>query len=181
MLRRGLRRRGRGSLPRNVQETHRQRDRVAAGVRESSAVPTREDVLERCLDARAEVEPPGEPLRHLAHRRERVTGPRAGVGDGLLDHRGADLRSAARPDVGAVERQDLRGVGRVDEVERGSVRDVVAEQLCSLVAIRRAPGGVEERDVVGVRELLRGCSGELAKTDCEDGGTQRVLERLSRP
>ena len=167
-----------GDVPRNVQETHRQRDRVAAGVRESPSVPAREDVLERCLDARAEVEPPGEPLRHLAHRRERVTGSRAGVGDGLLDHRGADLRSAAGPDVGPVERQDLGGVGRVDEEERGSVRDVVAEQLRRLVAVRGAPGGVEERHVVRVRELLRRCSGELAETDREHGGAQRVLERL---
>ena len=107
-----------------------------------------------------------------------VTSPRAGVGDGVLDHRGADLRGAAGPDVGPVERQDLRGVGRVDQEERGSVRDVVAEQLRRLVPVRRAPGGVEERDVVRVRELLRRCSGELAEPDREHGGAQRVLERL---
>ena len=148
------------------------------GVRESPSVPAREDVLERRLDARAEVEPPGEPLRHLAHRRERVAGPRAGVGDGVLDQRGADLRGAAGPDVGPVEREHLRGVGRVDEEERGPVRDVVAVELRRLVPVRRAPGGVEERDVVRVRELLRRRSGELAETDREHGGAQRVLERL---
>ena len=148
------------------------------GVRESPSVPAREDVLERRLDVRAEVEPPGEPLRHLAHRRERVTGPRAGVGDRVLDQRGADLRRAAGPDVGLVEREHLRRVGRVDQEERGSVLDVVAVQLRRLVAVRRAPGGVEERDVVRVRELLRRCSGELAETDREHGGAQRVLERL---
>ncbi len=99
-----------GDVPRHVQETHRQRDRVAAGVRESPSVPAREDVLERCLDARAEVEPPGEPLRHLAHRRERVTRPRAGVGDGVLDHRGANLRARGRL---------RRGPGRTRAPPRG--------------------------------------------------------------
>jgi hypothetical protein len=81
-----------GDVPRHVEETHRYRDRIAAGVRESPSVPAREDVLERHLDARTEVEPPGEPLRHLAHRRECVTRPRARVGDGVVDHGGAELR-----------------------------------------------------------------------------------------
>ena len=58
------------------------------------------------------------------------------------------------------------------------MRDVVAVQLRRLVPVRRAPGGVEERDVVGVRELLGGCSGELAEADREHGGAHRVLERL---
>ena len=107
-----------------------------------------------------------------------MTGPRAGVGNGVLDERGADLRRAAGPDVGPVERKHLRRVGRVDQEERGSVLDVVAEQLRCLVPVRRAPRGVEERDVVRVGELLRRCSGELAETDCEHGGTQSVLERL---
>ena len=92
--------------------------------------------------------------------------------------RGADLRGAAGPDVRPVERKHLRGVGRVDEEERGSVRDVVVVHLDRLVPVRRAPGGVEERDVVGVGELLRRCSGELAEPDGEHGGAQRVLERL---
>ena len=169
-----------GDVPRHVQETHRQRDRVAAGVRESPSVPAREDVLERRLDVRAEVEPPCEPLRNLAHRRERVAGSRAGVRDGLLDERGADLRGAAGPDVGPVERKHLGGVGRVDEEERGSVRDVVVVHLRRLVSVRRAPGRVEERHVVRVDELLRRCSGELAEPDGEHGGAQRVLERLAR-
>ena len=59
------------------------------------------------------------------------------------------------------------------------MRDVVAEQLRGLVPVRRAPGGVEERDVVRVRELLRRCTGELAEPYGEHGAPQRVLERLT--
>ena len=58
--------------------------------------------------------------------------------------------------------------------------DVVAEQLRRLVPVRRAAGGVEERDVVGIRELLLRGSGELAEPDREHGAPHRVLERLSR-
>ena len=46
-----------GDVPRHVQQTHRQGDLVAADVWKPTAVPAREDVLERCLDVRAEVEP----------------------------------------------------------------------------------------------------------------------------
>ena len=162
----------------DVQETYRQRNLFAAGVREPASVPAREDVLERRLDALTEVEPPGEPLRHLAHRGERLTRPRCGVGDRLLDERVADLRLAADPHVRPVEREHLRGVDRVDEEERRSVRDVVAEELSRLVAVGGAPGGVEERDVVRVHDLLRRCSGELAQPDREHGGAHCVLERL---
>ena len=126
----------------------------------------------------AEVEPPREPLRDLAHRRERSARPRAGVGDRVLDQRGAHLRWAARPDMSPVEGKDLCRVGRVDEVERGSVRDVVAVEQRRLVPVRRAPRSVEERDVVRVGELARRRSGELAEADGEHGGAQRVLERL---
>ena len=100
-------------------------------VRESAPVPAREDVLERGLDVRAELEPAREPLRDLAHRRERLARPRAGVGDCVLDQRSADFRRAAGADVGLVEREHLRRVGRVDQEEGGSVRDVVAVQLQS--------------------------------------------------
>ena len=168
-----------GDIPRHVQQPHRQRDLVAAGVGEALSVPTSEDELEALLDAGAEVEPPGESLRDLAHRRERGTGPRAGVRDGVLDQRLSDLRAATGADVGAIERQDLGGVGRVDEEERGPMRDVVAVQLRRLVAVRRASGGVEERDVVRVGELLRRHTGELAETDGEEGAAQGMLERLS--
>ena len=77
----------------------------------------------------------------------------AGVGDRVVDERGADLRGAACSDVSPVERQHLRRVGRVDEVERGSVRDVVAVEQRRLVPVRRAPGSVEESDVVRVGKL----------------------------
>ena len=168
-----------GDVSRHVQETHRQRDRVAAGdTREPQPVPALEDVFERRLGARAEAEPPGEPLRHLAVHRQRLAGRRKAVGDGLLDHGGAELRGATEADVRPEEREDLRGVARVDERERGPRHDVVAVQLRRLVPVRGAPGGVKERDVVRVDELLRGCSGELAETDREHGGAQRVLERL---
>ena len=45
--------------------------------------------------------------------------------------------------------------------------------------VRGAAGGVEERDVVRVGELLRRRSRELAEADCEHGRPQRMLERLS--
>jgi hypothetical protein len=59
------------------------------------------------------------------------------------------------------------------------VGDVVAEELRSLVPVRRTAGGVEQRDVVRVGELLGGSAGELAEADREHGGAQGVLERLS--
>ena len=149
-----------------------------ATLREPLPVPAREDVLERRLDAGAEAEPAGEPLRHLAHRRERLACPRPASAIAASIIRSRTSGGRARPDVVAVEREDLRGVGRVDQVERGPVHDVVAEQLRRLVAVRRAAGGVEERDVVGVRELLRRRPGELAEADREHGRAQRVLERL---
>ena len=167
-----------GDVARHVQETHRQRDRIATDVRESTSVPAREHVLQRGLDVRAEVEPAGEPLRDFAHRRKRVTSPRAGVGDRILDERGADLRSAARADVSLVERKHLRRVGRVDEIERRPVLDVVAVEQRRFVPVRGASRSVEERDVVRVRELSRRGSGELAEADREHGSAQRVLERL---
>ena len=57
--------------------------------------------------------------------------------------------------------------------------DVVTEQLRRLVPVRRASGGVEERDVVGIRELLLRGFGKLAEPDGEHGASQSVLERLS--
>ena len=161
-----------------MEESHRQWDLVAADTRESPSVPAGEDELERRLDVRAEVEPPCEPLRHLAHRRERVAGPRAVAGQDLLHQRGTDLRRTAGPDVGAVEREQLGRVGRIDQEERAPMLDVVAVQLRRLVTVRRASGGVQERDVVGRRELLPRRSGELAEPNREHGRPQRVLERL---
>ena len=169
-----------GDVASDVQKTDGHRERVAPSVRESVPVPAGEDVLEGGLDARAEVEPPREPLRHLAHRRERLSGPRAGVGDRVLDHRGANLRGAARADVGAVEREHLRRIRRVDQEERGSVLDVVSEQLGCLVAVRRTPRGVKQCDVVRVDELPRRDAGELPEADGEHCGTHGVLERLPR-
>ena len=113
---------------------------------------------------------------HIVANASRALGPALAIASSIILARTSGGRPD--PDVGPVEREHLRRVGRVDEVEGGSVRDVVAVQLRRLVPVRRAPGGVEERDVVGVRELLRRRSGELAETDREHGGAQRVLERL---
>src|SRR4029078_11144418 len=168
-----------GDIPPHVQKPHGKRDLVTTDTWKSPPVPARKDVLERCLDARTEIEPSGETLRDLAHRRERVARARAaGVRDDVLDHRVPNLRRAAGTDVGPIEREHLRRVARVDEEERGSVLDVLAEQLCRLVPFRVAPGGMQERDVIRVRELLRRRSGQLAETHREHSGTQRVLERL---
>ena len=127
-----------------MQKTHRQRDLVAADVRESPSVPAREDELERSLDARAEGEPARESLRHLAHRREPLAGSRACIRDRLLDECVANFRGATGADVRPIEREDLGGVGRVDQEERGSVGDVVVVQLNRLMAVRGAAGGMEE-------------------------------------
>ena len=61
------------------------------------------------------------------------------------------------------------------------MRDVVAEQLRGLVPVRGAAGGVQQGDVVGVRELLGRRTGELAEADREHGRAHRVLERLPVP
>ena len=58
--------------------------------------------------------------------------------------------------------------------------DVLAEELRRLVPVRRAPGAVQERDVVGVANLLRRRAREVGKAHREHRGAQRVLERLSR-
>jgi hypothetical protein len=104
---------------------------------------------------------------------------RAGVGEGVFDQLGAHLRATTGPDVGFVEAKDLIAVGGVDEVEGRSMVDVVSVQLRRLVTVRRAPGGVEQGDVVSVRELLRRRSGEFAETDREHGAAERVLEWLT--
>jgi hypothetical protein len=49
------------------------------------------------------------------------------------------------------------------------VRDVVVVELRRLVPVRGTPGGVEERDVIRVREFPRRGSGKLAEADREHG------------
>ncbi len=165
-------------VPRHVEETRRQRQRLTADpAGRPLAVPAREDVLERRLDSRAEREPAREPLRHLAHRGERLPRPRR-VRERRLDHPLAHLGGPPGPQMGAIEREHLLRVGRVDQEEGGPVHDVLAEQLRRLVAVRRAAGGMKERDVVGVGELLRRRARELAEADREHGRAQRVLEWL---
>ena len=68
----------------DVQQADRHRDLLAGDGRKAEPVPAREDVLERLLDARAQAEPGGEPLRDLAHRFQRFARPGAGFGDRLL-------------------------------------------------------------------------------------------------
>ena len=78
-----------------------------------------------------------------------------------------------------VEGEHRVAVGGVDQEERGPVADVVAEKLSRLVAVRRAAGRVQQRDVVGVGALgVRG-PGERAEADGKDRRAQRVLERLA--
>ena len=152
-----------------------------ATTREVQAVPALKDVFECRLGARTESEPSGESLRHLAVHGQCLAGRRQAVGDGLLDHDGTELRRAAESDVRPEERDDLLGIARVDERERGPRHDVVPVDLRGLVSVRRATRGVQERDVVRIDELLRRRSGELAQPDREHRGAQRVLERLPRP
>ena len=163
-----------------MQEAHRQGDRVPCDVGEPSPVPAGEDVFERRLNVRVEIEPAREPLRHFAHHRKRRTPSRGGVRDRVLEHRCTHIRAPTGPHIGLVEREHLRRVGRVDQEERRPVLDVVPEQLRRFVPVRRAARGVEERDVVRVRELLLRCPGELAEPDGEHGAPHGMLERLPR-
>ena len=80
----------------------------------------------------------------------------------------------------AIERDHLIHVGGIDEEEGGPVLDILAEELRGLVPVRRASGAMQERDVIGVANLIRGRSGEVGKADREHRGAQCVLERLSR-
>ena len=102
--RRGRRRRGRGRCRAphaGGASTAATRRRRMVG--EPAPVPAGEDELERGLDALPEVEPAREPLRHLAHGRERVAGPRPRVRDRVLDQRSPNLRRTPGPDVRLVE------------------------------------------------------------------------------
>ena len=94
---------------------------------------------------------------HIVANASRALGAAFAIASSISRARTSGVRPA--PTCGPVEREHLRGVGRVDEEERGSVRDVVAEDLRRLVAVRRTAGGVQERDVVRVGELLRGRAG----------------------
>jgi len=77
-------------------------------------------------------------------------------------------------DIGLkVSQDDLAGMLSVS-------RQRVNGELRRLVAVRRAPGGVEECDVVRVGELRRRRSRELAETDGQHRASQGVLERLPR-
>ena len=120
----------------------------------------------------------GEALRDLAHRFQRFARPRAGFGDRLLEHLRANLRRPSEPDEGAIELEHLVRLGGVDQVEGGAVRDVVAEQLPRLVSVRGAAGRVQQRDVVGIGELVSRGARELAEPHREHGRANGVLERL---
>ena len=164
----------------DVEDPHRQRDRLAARHSgEAVPVPALEHVSERCLGSLAEAEPGGEALCHLAVHCERLASHVEPVQDRLLDHHGAFLVVSMETDARLEELDDLAHVARVDERERCPRRDVVAVQLGGLVAVRRAAGGVEERGVVGVDELLLRRACELTEPYRDHGGTQRVLERLT--
>jgi hypothetical protein len=141
-------------VSRDVQETDWERQRIAADVREPASVPAREDELERGLDLRVEPQPACEALGHLAHRREPFARSRPGVGDRILDQRGAHVRRTPGADVRLVEREHLGRVRRIDEEERSSVRNVVVVHLNRLVPVRGAARGMEECGVVRVRELV---------------------------
>ena len=165
-------------VPRHVEETCRQRQLLAADPsRQALPVPAGEHVLERPLDAGTQLEPACEPLRNLAHRRERLAGSRR-IGERRLDQPLANLRRASRTHVGAVEGEHLRRVGRIDQEEGCPVLDVLAEEERRLVPVRGAAGGVEERDVVRVGDFRRRRSRELAETDGQHRASQGVLERL---
>jgi hypothetical protein len=126
----------------DMQQADRERDLLAGHGRDPQPVPAREHVSERRLDARAQAEPDGEPLCDLAHRFKRFASPRTGLRDRLLKHLGAHLGRPSEPDEGAIELEYLVRLGGVDQVERGPVRDVVAEQLARLVPVGGAAGGV---------------------------------------
>ena len=81
----------------------------------------------------------------------------------------------------AVEGDHLAHVGRIDEEERSAMLDVLAEHLRRLMPVRGAAGGVQERHVIAVADLLRRAAGTIGETFRQDGSAQCVLERLSCP
>lgn len=169
-----------GDVASDVQDPHRQRDRLAAGdARESEPVPALEDVSERCFGTRAETHPACKALRDLAVHGERLAGDGNAVGDDVLDQRRAFPFGQTTSDMRPEEPDDLLQVARIDQRERRSRHDVVAVELCRLVPVRGASRRVQERDVVGVRQLLRRGGGELAEADREHRGAQSMLERLT--
>ena len=96
------------------------------------------------------------------------------------DHRLADLGRAPGPDLGREEgAAPPRGCppSTSANVARGSMSSPYSSRR--LGRVRRAAEGVQQGDVVGVRELLRRGARELAEPDGEDRRPQRVLERLA--
>jgi hypothetical protein len=79
------------------------------------------------------------------------------------------------------EADDLLRIAGVDDGEGAARDDVVAEQERRLVPVRGAAGRVQERDVVGVADVPGRRIRELREPHREDGGPERVLERLPGP
>ncbi len=123
---------------------------------------------------------PSQPANRCATSQPDATVRRAGesVGQGVLDHRIPLRRGATTADVGLKVRHDLLEITRIDERELGPRQDVVSVREGGFVTVRGAPRGMQERDVVGICQLVHGGPGELAETDGESGGTECVLERL---
>ena len=163
-----------------VDDSHRQRDRVAADVPwKALAVPALERAGERLADARPEIEPHHEHVGHFAARREVVHRPLVGR---LLKHLhdrlalvGGTPRGRVLEDVA----HHLGGVPGVVDERLGPDRDLVAEQGGDLVRMTGAADVTQERDPVGVRPHVVVELRLLAQPAREEAGAQLRLERLA--
>jgi hypothetical protein len=91
------------------------------------------------------------------------------------DHALTDLGRSSGAHHVHQERAELVEVPSVDEGELGPRLDVITEQLRLLGSVRGAPDRVQQRDVVGVAQLLRREAPELAEADRQDRRSERVL------
>ncbi len=165
---------------REVHDAHRQRDRLAPDVLgEALAVPALEREGERLADARAEVEPRDEHVRHLAPGREVVDGP---LVRRLLQHPHdlvALLVGAAGRGVREHVAHHLGGVAAVVHERLRADPDLVAEQRRDLVGVPGAADVAQQRDPVGVLAHLLVEPRRLAHPRREQARAQLGLERLA--
>ena len=139
-----------------MQHPRRRRDRLPRSrAREPVPIPALEEVRQVRDYAGAEAEPPGEPLRDLAVQGERRAHDLESVLERVGDHSLTNLRRSSLSDHIHEERAKLVEVASIHECELGARLDVVPEELRLLGRVRRATDRVEQRDVVGVDELLR--------------------------
>ncbi len=163
----------------DVDDPHRQRDLLAAGVlREARAVPSLEREAKRSADIRVEAETCGQHVGHLAPGAEVEGQP---VVDVLPDDGGDLLVLLRRPDSGG-ERdrvpQHLVRVRRVVDQGLGADGEVVVEELGDLVRVSGAAQVAQQCHPVRRAPQLAVDAGRLAHPVRQQAGPELRLEGL---